>query len=1147
MSGATVDDVLLALEKSNLVPAALVARLRIEVTKAPPPHDPRLLIKFLVDKGHVTAAQGERLLLAPKSVKPPDPTPQEPFINLDDDLGLAPLEDEPAPKKAAPTIPVAPAAPPPLPPIPAAKPAAPPPPKPKPVPVAASAPAARPVAAAPVVEEQLLGEEDLIEEKLEVLPDVPEEFTEKKKARGSVWDSQLLILGGGGLLLLVLIAVGIVWSMLRVSGEDAFEFAENDYKSGAYSQAIAKFDEFLVNHAGHKDVSKAKVMRGLATIRRSAEGTKNFPEALATAKTSLDEIDDEEAFFEARAELAGLLPDIAEGLANQAKEKPDPKLIEQANEALSLVKQHVPSALRNQQRMAAIAESLDVTQRNLARDARLAETIATVKDVSQKLSGLGGSEATAQLAAAYNARKQLLKDYPNLAEDVRLAEAIQAVSQSERAAVTVFSESRDADTDEAPTAIRSTLALAARPIAGPASDGNLLIMTLPGNLVGLNAGDGAPVWRRATGEESYLPARQLSGNDAGDALFADTTRQELIRIETATGKLRWRLPVGESFSAAPAIFGSEALLPTRSGKLLRIELSSGRLVGGWQLPHALEVAPAVDVRRKLIYQPAAHSNLYVLSPEEPFCREVLYLGHEASSILVAPTMVSRYLLIAENSGLKDGLVRVVQTDENGLKLAIVQTEPIGGHVDTQPLVDGRMLHVATDRGGLFVFEIGVPGRGKPLTRTAERVASLEEPRTHYPLVKDSRLWVAGAELARFNVQSASGKLAPDGVMLEGSYFLQSPILVGNGIVLSRRPPGGRGAAISAIPLAGGKPLWETTIATPLMSGVSLAADGQTMLALDAAGNQFRVSPAELGKGGLAVGAGAVPEWPANLSSADLAVAPLRQADGTMLWTIGRKTPKLLSVAPDGAVRWIALPEAPSSPPRLFHGGVAIGGQEGRIYVIDPVKQANLLEPFQPRAAANDSLRRFGPTVIDENSVLVGDADGKLAVLTVNDDPKPHLDVAREVALDEPLIGAPAVLGGSAFAVRASNSLAVIDLATLETVKTSPLGGKPVWGPETVGDRLLLVNAANELCCWNGAGEEQWTLPLAHGPLAGLPLTKGDELVLLTRSGAVVRVGQDGGELAHVDTGRSLFGAGVLVGQYVVAPGVDGTLNLIPLP
>lgn len=1136
MAGATVEDVLLALEKSNLVPSALVARLRVEVSKAPPPHDPKLLIKFLVDRGHLTAAQGERLLLAPKSVKPPESEPQEPYINLDDDLGLAPLEDEPAPQRATQTIPLAP--PPPPPPVPVAK--SPVPPRPK------AAPA--PSLAIEVVEEQVLGEDDLIEEKLEVLPDGPAAPSGVKKPRGSVWDSQLLILGGGALLLLVVIGVGIVWSMLRVSGEDAFQLAQDDYDSGSYTQAIAKFDEYLVNHAGHKDVSKAKVMRALATIRRAAEGTKNFPEALATAKTSLDAVDEEEAFIDARAELGGLLTDIAEGLSNQAGEKPDQKLIEQSKEALSLVKQHVPSAMRNQQRLDRIAENLDVTQRNLARDARLAETIAKVKEIAGKLSGVQGAEATAQLALAYDARKQLLKDYPNLADDARLAEAIQAVSVSEKGAVTALTETRDAATAEAPAAVRSTLMLASRPIAASGgADGGVVIATLPGSLIGLQGATGEPVWRRATGVESYLPAMTLGGSATGDALVADTSRQELVRFEIATGKLKWRLPLEESFGAAPAAFGGELLLPTHSGKLLRIELDSGRLIGGWQLPHALEVAPAVDVRRRLIYQLAAHSNLYVLSPDEPLCREVLYLGHEASSILVAPTAVSRYLLVAENNGLKDGVLRVIQADENGLQLAVAHSEPIGGHVDTPPLVDGRMLHVATDRGGLYVFEIGVPGRGKPLTRTAERVAAEVEPRTHYPLVKESRLWVAGAELARFNVQSASGKLAPDGVSMEGSYFLQPPQLIGDTLLLVRRPPSGRGVTALAMPLAGRDAIWETTLATPLVGGIELGDDGQTMLALDAAGNQFRVAPAELGKGGVGMSRSAVRDWPANLTANDLAVTPLKQADGSRLWLIGAKSDRLLGVAPDGAARWIALPEPASSRPRLFQGGVAIGGQEGRVYVIDPARESNVLEPYQPRAAASDSLRRFGPAVVDDDTLLVSDASGKLTLLSVKADPKPHLEVEREAALDEPLSAQPNVLGKFAFAVREGNSLAVIDLATLEVVKTSPLGGKLAWGPEVSGDRLLYVTAANELCCWDAEGTELWKTPLAHGPLAGPPIASGAEFVLLTRPGAVVRIGADGAELAHVDTGRSLFGRGALVGQYVVAPGADGTLNLIPLP
>jgi hypothetical protein len=1146
VTGATVEDVLFALEKSNLVPAALVARLRIEISKSPPPHDPRQLIKFLVDKGHVTAAQGERLLLAPKSVKTPEPPPKEPYINLDDDLGLAPLDEEPAPKKGAASVPAAP--PPPPPPIPVAKQTAAPVAKPAPAPKPKPAPAQQNLAIE-VVEEEVLDDGDLIEEKLEVLPDGPAAPTgKKKKGSGNVWDSQLLVLGGGGLVLMILVVGGILWSMLRTTGEQAFGFAKTDYEAGSYTQAIAKLDEYLANHSGHKDVSSAKVMRALATIRRSAEGTKNYTEALATAKTSLDEIDEEDAFVDARAELADLLTNIAEGLSNQAKEKPDPKLIEQSNEALSLVKQYVPSAMRNAQRLESITEDLEVTERNLARDSRLVETIAKVKEAAGKLSGLSGSEAAAQLAVAYDARKQLLKDYPALVSDTRLAEAIQAVSLSEMSAVAPLSETRDAVTEEAPNPVRSTLALAARPLAvtGDASAG-VFIATLPGNLVGLNAASGEPLWRRATGVDSYLPAMSLSGSAAGDSLLADTARQELVRFETATGKLRWRLPVEEAFSTTPAVFGSELLLPTHSGKLLRIELESGRLIGGWQLPHALEVAPAVDVRRKLIYQLAAHSNLYVLSPDEPGCKEVLYLGHEASSILVAPTAVSRYLLVAENTGLKDGVLRVIQADENGLHLAIADSEAIGGHVDSAPLVDGRMLHVATDRGGLFVFEIGVPGSGKPLTRTAERVAALPEPRTHYPLVKDSRLWVAGAELARFSVQSSSGKLAPDGVSMNGSYFLQPPQLIGSNLLLVRRPADGRCVTAMAIPVSGRDPIWETTLAAPLVAGVTIAADGQTMQALDAAGNQFRVAPAELGRGGIGLSKSTVPQWPPTLSSGDLAALPLTEADGAQWWMVGAQPEKLLGVAPDGAAKWITLPEPATSRPQAFQSGIAIGGQEGRIYVIDPTRQANLLEPYQPKAAASESLKRFGPAVVDDDSLLVSDASGKLTVLSVKAEPKPHLEVEREVALDEPLALAPVTLGKSAFAVRESNSLAVIDLATLEVIKTAPLGGKPVWGPEVVGDKLFFVTAGNELCCWNGDGEELWKLPLAHGPLTGAPIRHGDEWILLTRSGGVVRVGAEGAELAHVATERPLFGRGAVVGQYVVAPGADGTLNLIALP
>jgi outer membrane protein assembly factor BamB len=999
-----------------------------------------------------------------------------------------------------------------------------------------------------IVAEDELTADDVVEDELEVIGDEHAVLPERRKTRRSVWDSPLIVLGGGTLALLTFATAGIVWSLLRVTGEEAFALAEADYKQGAYTQSIAKIDDYLARHSAHKDVSRAKVMRALATIRRDTEGAKDFTKALGTAKQQLSAVEEEEGFAQARAELAGLLPDIAEGLSRQAAEKPDPKVIDQANEALSLVKQHVPAAMRNAQRLGAVSASLEVTRRNLARDARLGETIAKVNAASAKLATASGADVAVQLAAAYDARKQLLMDYPKLVDDPVLADAIKKVSLNEQMAVSAFTVDKDAETADRESKVRATLSLAARPLSGTAGDAsNVLIVVAPGSLVGLNAASGEPLWRRSLGVDSVPTPLLLSGGDVGDAVIADTSRQELLRIEAATGKLRWRLNLEEPISAGPTLFGNELLLPLRSGKLARIDLNNGRWTGGWQLPHALEVAPAVDVRRKLIYQLAAHSNLYVLSPTDPVCREVLYLGHEASSILTPPALVSRYLMIVENNGLKDSVLRVVQSDENGLQLANVHSEPLGGHVDTPPVVDGRILNVATDRGGLYAFEIGVPGKGRPLSRLAERAPTLAEPMTHYSLVRENRLWVAGGDLTLFGIQATGGKFAPDGVTLEKSVFLQSPLIAGEALALVRRPLGALGIEALAVSISGRDPIWETDFAAPLVGGVALAGDGQTVIALDAAGNLYRVPPAELGRGGFSAAPTVVPEWPAAMTAADLSNSPLRLEDGALLWTFGRQAKRVLQVTPDGAASWIALPEEVTSPLQRFRTGAVVAGQQGRIYAIDLAHEANLLEPYQPRVAADDDLRRFGPTVVDEDRILSADANGKLTLLVVSEDPKPHFDIEREVTLDESLAGAPVVVGKRIYAVRANDTAVELELPSLEFVKSWPLGGKPLWGPELIGDRVLLLTASNELWCWNANADEPWSLPLAHGPLAGPPLAHGDELVLLTRDGTVIRVSADGAELAHVATGEPLFGRGAIVGQHVVAPGVDGTLHLISLP
>jgi len=130
----TAEEFLSDLARQNLVPAEIIESLRRQVAKSAKPVAPQTLAKLLVDKGHLTAVQSQRLLgaaPAPAAAKKPAPAALEP-LGPADDLGLTPLDDLLTP----------------LPPEPAAAPA-------KPAaapakPAAKAASPAKPAAAAPV-------------------------------------------------------------------------------------------------------------------------------------------------------------------------------------------------------------------------------------------------------------------------------------------------------------------------------------------------------------------------------------------------------------------------------------------------------------------------------------------------------------------------------------------------------------------------------------------------------------------------------------------------------------------------------------------------------------------------------------------------------------------------------------------------------------------------------------------------------------------------------------------------------------------------------------------------------------------------------------------------------------------------------------
>ena len=161
----------------------------------------------------------------------------------------------------------------------------------------------------------------------------------------NVWDSPLLLIGGGSLIGLILLGAVLLFVMRRQTGDQAFDIGEQAYKAGSFGPAIAAFDQ--IGKIPEARIGKhRRVHRGLAEMRAAAESTRDWTKVLATTKTGLDQISPEVEFPTAQADLASILPAIAQGLANQAHQKPAAELVGQAKEAVALVDKYVPVTLQ---------------------------------------------------------------------------------------------------------------------------------------------------------------------------------------------------------------------------------------------------------------------------------------------------------------------------------------------------------------------------------------------------------------------------------------------------------------------------------------------------------------------------------------------------------------------------------------------------------------------------------------------------------------------------------------------------------------------------------------------------------------------------------------------------------------------------------
>lgn len=1163
-----LSNIIATIEASNLVSDEVVDELRHRLEKSRQPVDLKSAVKWLVQKEHITSEQGRRLLAksggsaaqparpappdddlklvddepvaAPPPAKPSKPisrAPAAPAPEIDDDLELFPMDD--AAEAAEPAR----AAPPPSRPSKPSSPRWAGSPQPEPPQPAASR---RRRPAEPVYAEAV--EADLFDAAAEhggYADEMVADEREQKRAKGpqrSVWDSPLLLLGGGLLLILICGGLFFYWRIGRLTGEEAYRQAKEMYDSGSYTQAIDKFDKFLTDFPEDPQAGIARVQRGMARMRQSVEGARDYSKTLATAKQILSEIGPEEQFGEAQKELAALLPQIAEGLAKQAAAKPDQKLVDEGDETLKLVEKYVRKSLRPEQKLADVRASLEVTKRTMGRDQALADAIA----------GIQKAIADGSPQAAYKIRKDLLKQYPSLAGNEELQKAVLSLSKAEQQAVVYKPEAKQAAPADAQSPVEAEIVMSDRQGRdAPDVGGRLVEMLADGAVYSLEADTGKVLWRRFVGYDTTYVPRPVGVDNDSDLLVVDAQRNEVLRVERRTGKLKWRFVVGEPFDAHPVIARDHVWVATRQNKLVRIELDTGDSPGYVSLPQGLRVGPAFDSRGQSCFQIGEHSNLFSLSGQTFQCQEVLYLGHEAESVHVAPLIVSPYIFVAVDEGGNDSLLHVLMADENGTNIRQAQSPiTLAGHVLAPLETAGRTLVVATDRGALYSFEINPPDPGPPLVKVADTPPEDRAPLIRYPLLRETQLWVAGLGVTKYDVQASRGKLDPKWVKDESDVFLEQPRVIGDVLFNARRQGGQPEVIVGAMNANDGSRYWETRVAAPPAGApMTDAKSGRTLL-FNRVGALFDLSPEALAKNGVQNAAASPADFKESFSGAFSTTSLAGGGAAISSTTVG---PRALVATPADKLQWLSLPDPLGAPAIGFQGGLLAPGRLGQVLLLDPLTGTSLVQPFQPRLERGAAFRWTEPALLNDREVLISDGQAKLYRIGTVAKPEPHLAALAEANLEGPITAPLAVVGKTAFAVDGKGQLVAFAVGEpgtnlLSAGKSWPLSPAVAWGPCSAGSQVLVATTDGRLACVSESQELVWQVELKHGPLAGKPLAGDNTVLLTTKSGQVCRLNlASGEETGAVDVGEPIAAGPVALGKRLLLAAKGGALLVVASP
>jgi len=964
-----------------------------------------------------------------------------------------------------------------------------------------------------------------------------------KKSAANPYDS-FRILGVGLLLALVSIAgfflVNFFW---RGNADDRLKRADEAYEQRSYETASVMYGDFARDFAGNEKSSYARVRAALARIRKDAEGAPDPQLGLETALSVLPAVAGEAGMKDQQSDLAGALITLAGKFnqrADRTTETPQRKLLMQdMDRLLGLINdpQFVGTNQRSQQAptLNRILEDRQRILREISRDEQLA---AALQLIDQKL-------AAQDTLAAYDVRKTLINQYPLLEADSSLSERVRQASVIERSLVKPADIGLQLSQQSPDTTVARSFLLSHRTGQTiPALSGQLLFVKAKGSIYGFDAASGDILWRQFVGRELDTEPLRVGNASAVDAIICQPAQARLARLAGKTGEARWWAQLNDPIHS-PALVDDTLLVATLKGAIASLDAESGQQKWATQLPQSAAVAPSVAPSKAILYVPAEHSNLFVLSRDDGSCQEVFYLGHRAGSIAVPPVLLLGQLFVFENISTDTAKIRILSTSDQGLELKDSQPPiTMEGNIVVPPQVDGRHLIVQTDLGQIKVLDIEPTVETQKVSELVSRPKNVFSPKRSWLTVDNNRLWVVDKQFTRFDVQLASMNLKLAWNKNDGDRFVGPPQRFGNVLIHTRVPGGSRGIRVSAVEADSGSPLWETDVGIPV---THIATSGTGYDALNTSGMLFT-----LGNKPIRTTADSDPA--AGKSAMDF-TNPTLLRDGRVVMANRSRSNQLAIFDPASkTVNFLSAnigTAQPASDLVAVEDKVLVGLNNGQLVRLNMSNGTLSGSPYQPAMEAGKKISWNTPVYLAESkSLIVSSELQRLVRLNVGDD----LRVLNEVTLESPLLGPLVAVDQLVCGVattQGGDSLRFFDASSLKQTASVQLPGTLVAGPFTLPQPLqasCLVQVEGRLLLISKQGEIQWSIDFPNSSLVGPPIAWEANLLIATRSGEVWNIASESGQVVgNLDLGQTLSSPPLIVAKNVLIGSDEGAVLAVPPP